>query len=313
MLDSAVFKRLASNDTGAAPGHQGGIVVPKAIAEFFPPLPKILVGGKPTVDKHLNAELFVNQLRVDVVVTRYQFQTWGGKRSPERRLTGNLGSLRNIAKAGDIVLFKRDLLDDNFIQIHLIKQGTQQYNDLNKKVGTLSWGPVDPENPPASLKQIAEAEADIEKEAKGSPILFSNTRMQIRVETLLRVRDRAFRKMVLLEYDSQCAFSGRKFVSPLSPNTVGLDAAHVVPVHANGSDHPINGLPLSKDLHWAFDRGLIGVDVNRKINVPKSVSVIKGNEFLKELIGQPIREAKNKHFRVSDDALEWHRKNILIS
>ena len=312
MLDTAVFKKLASNDTGNASGHQGGIVVPKDIAKFFPSLPEILPGGTPTVETFLKAELFVNQLRVDFVQTRYQHQTWGGTRSPERRLTGNLGKLRNAAKAEDIVLFKRDLLDDNFIQIHLIKQGTPEYDYLNKKLGK-RWGPVDSANPPASLKQIKDAESDIEKEAKGTPVIFIDPRKKIQVNTLLKVRDRAFRKKVLLEYDSQCAFTGRKFVSPLSPDTIGLDVAHVVPVHANGSDHPVNGLPLSKDLHWVFDRGLIGVDGNRKITVPKSVSILKGNEFLNNLNGQPIREAKNKHFRVSDDALDWHRRNILIS
>lgn len=312
MLDTAVFKKLASNDTGNASGHQAGIVVPKSIAKFFPSLPDVLPGGTPTAETFLNAELFVNQLKVDFVQTRYQHQTWGGTRSPERRLTGNLGKLRNQAKAEDIVLFKRDLFDDNFIQIHLIKQGTPEYDYLNKKLVT-RWGPLDSANPPASLEQIKDAESDIEKEAKGTPVIFIDPRMKIKVNSLRKVRDRAFRKMVLLEYDSQCAFSGRKFVSPLSPDTIGLDVAHVVPVHANGSDHPVNGLPLSKDLHWVFDRGLIGVDGNRKITVPKIVSSLKGNEFLKKFNGQPIREAKNKHFRVSDDALDWHRKNILIS
>jgi putative restriction endonuclease len=93
---------------------------------------------------------------------------------------------------------------------------------------------------------------------------------------------------------------------------IGLDAAHVIPVSENGSDHPANGIPLTKDLHWAFDRGLIGVAGDRTILVPSSVSAIAGNEFLRDLHGQPIREARQQNLRVMDEALEWHRQNRLL-
>lgn len=97
MLDTSVYKKLAHNDTGAARGHQGGIVIPRDIAEFFPPLPAVIATSGPTVDARLKADLFVDGVRVAVIETRYQHQTWGGTRPPERRLTDNLGPLRNEA------------------------------------------------------------------------------------------------------------------------------------------------------------------------------------------------------------------------
>jgi putative restriction endonuclease len=93
---------------------------------------------------------------------------------------------------------------------------------------------------------------------------------------------------------------------------LGLDAAHVVPVSEKGSDHPANGLPLTKDLHWAFDRGLIGVAPDRTMLVPASVRALPGNEFLRDLHGQPIREAHDPNLRVMDEALGWHRLNRLV-
>jgi putative restriction endonuclease len=36
--DSPVYKVLAANDTSSAPGHQGGVVIPKKLWEYFPPL-----------------------------------------------------------------------------------------------------------------------------------------------------------------------------------------------------------------------------------------------------------------------------------
>jgi putative restriction endonuclease len=57
MLDASVFKKLAHNDTGKARGHQGGIVIPKAISQFFPPLPAVAAVGGPTVDSILVPEV----------------------------------------------------------------------------------------------------------------------------------------------------------------------------------------------------------------------------------------------------------------
>ncbi|MEH6738275.1 MAG: HNH endonuclease [Sulfitobacter sp.] len=313
MLDTSVFKKLARNDTGAAAGHQGGIVVPKDIAAFFPPLPSVIPGGNPTVDKILKAELFVDGRRVGVVETRYQHQTWGGTRSAERRLTGNLGPLRNLANADDILLFTKDLLDDNFIQLNLIRRGTPEYAFLSDRIGASRWGPVDRENPPVSLQEIQDAEANLEQEIAGEPVVFGPPREEAEMKSMRKARDRAFRKKVLRQYDFRCAFTGRKFVSPHSPETVGLDAAHVVPVYVNGSDHPANGLPLTKELHWAFDRGLIGVSANRLIVVPNAVAMLPGNEFLRDLNGLVIREAEENRLRVSDEALGWHRDNVLMA
>lgn len=312
MLDTSVFKKLAHNDTGRAAGHQGGIVIPKAISQFFPPLPAVTATAGPTVDSILSAELFVDGRRVDTVKTRYQHQTWGGTRSPERRLTENLGRLRNEAAEDDILLFTKDLDDDGYIQLHLIKQGTAAYDAINAKIGTLRWGPADPANPPVTITQIVEAEEYVEEEASEPPSAFDEERGTTETTTVRKARDRAFRGKVLQQYDNRCAFTGRKFMSPVGTMVLGLDAAHVIPVSEKGSDHPANGLPLTKDLHWAFDRGMIGVASDRTILVPASVRALSGNEFLRDLHGQPIREANEPNLRVMEEALHWHRQNRLV-
>ena len=242
-LDASVFKKLSHNDTGAAAGHQGGIVIPKDIAEFFPPLPNTASPANPTVDARLNAELFVDGVRVAIVETHFQHQTWGGKRSAERRLTDNLGAIRNLASTDDIAIFTKDLSDDSFIQIRLLRKGTPAYKDLDSRIGGARWGSVDPSDPPVSLSQMKKAEVDLAMEASGPATAFGGARATVLVSAVRKARDRAFRNLVLAQYDNRCAFTGRKFVSPLSQKTIGLDAAHVVPVYADGSDHPANGMP----------------------------------------------------------------------
>lgn len=310
VLDSAVFKRISHNDSGQAVGHQGGIVIPKDLAEFFPPLPSIANGS--TVDVRLTADLFVDGVRVATVDTRYQHQTWGGKRSPERRLTDNLGALRDQSRGGDIVLFSKDLSDDSYLQIHLITQNTKEHARLDSLLPKARWGLVDYNNPPVSIQEMKDAEIKIKGKIVEKPNAFDENRPTIESVTTRKARDRAFRIVVLSEYDYCCAITGRKFISPLSSKTIGLDAAHVVPVQENGSDHPANGIPLTKELHWAFDRGLFGIAGDRTVLVPHSVKTLVGNEFLKGLHGLVIREAKHSNCRALDEAFEWHRKNILI-
>lgn len=312
MLDTSVFKRLSHNDTGAARGHQGGIVIPKGIAQFFPPLPAVTAKTGPTVDAILTADLFVDGGKVATVETRYQHQTWGGTRSPERRLTDNLGALRNAASEDDIVLFTKDLNEDAYLQIHLIRQGTPEYARLDSVLGEQRSGPLDPSDPPVSVEDIRDAEEYVDAMASEPPAAFGPERAFSETKATRRARDRAFRQKVLQLYGFRCAFTDRSFASPLSEQLFGLDAAHVVPVHARGTDHPANGVALAKDVHWAFDRGLVGIGDDRRIIVPRSVQVLPGNEFLRDLHGRQLNEANAPGMRVLDDALAWHRENVLI-
>jgi putative restriction endonuclease len=105
--DAPFFKRLANNDTGNAPGHQGGIVVPMELRPYFPELDQGRTSpATPTVDRRLVVELFDGGSFLGQCATRYQFQTWGGDRSPESRITENLGPLRNRAHGGDLLIMQ---------------------------------------------------------------------------------------------------------------------------------------------------------------------------------------------------------------
>lgn len=311
MLDKGIFKRLAHNDTGAAKGHQGGIVIPKDLGPFFPALNGNVSGANPTNDVRLEVELYINGTFLCTVNTRYQIQTWGGTRSPERRLTDNLGPLRNEAKKDDILLFFNDLTQNNRIQIHLLQQGTALFDEISSSLGTQRWGLIDAENPPISSDNFYAAEKYIDDLSSVDRELFRSDSQLLETTTTRIARDRAFRRRVLKEYDYSCAFTGRKFLTPSGAS--GLDAAHIIPVNKMGIDHPANGLPLSKELHWAFDRGLIGVDDTRRIIIPESVSSITGNEFLGDLHNSLIREADNTSMRADSEAFRWHREHILVA
>jgi putative restriction endonuclease len=310
MRDVPVFKRLAHNDTGAAKGHQAGIVIPKDIADFFPLLDGGGTKSQPTTDKRFDAELYVDDQFVGRGRPRYQYQTWGGTRPPERRLTDELKPMRDVATAGDIVLFFKDLADDDRLEIRLHRKGTEAWSMLDRTAGSKNWGWLDSAVPPVSLKEIIEAQSVIADEAGREGSIFSDGRTIVMSRTERLARNRAFRLTLLQTYRSVCAVTGRSFAHP--GGAFGLDAAHIVPVALRGSDHPVNGFILTKDLHWAFDAGLFAVGEDRRVIVPNLVARLPGNEFLAGLNGRPIAEAVLQHQRASDEAFAWHRENRLL-
>ena len=73
-----------------------------------------------------------------------------------------------------------------------------------------------------------------------------------------KFRDRRFRKHVLDAYDRRCAFTGLRIIN--GGGRPEVEAAHIVPVEANGSDSVRNGIALSGTAHWMFDAGLLTLD-----------------------------------------------------
>ena len=62
----------------------------------------------------------------------------------------------------------------------------------------------------------------------------------------------AFREMVLIEYDNQCAVTGFQTVD-------AIEVAHIVPYYGPESDEIQNAIPLRSDIHKLFDKGLLRI------------------------------------------------------
>lgn len=301
-FDVACFKELASNDTSAAPGHQAGIVIPKDIADFFPELVGNTSASEPTIAKTIKAELFFQGKMISKVETRYQYQTWHGKRSPERRLTGGLGPIRDKAAAGDIILFQRSLVDDLTIRLTLLSKGSAEYEKVRLEVGSERWGIVT--YPPVKNTDFIKAIELVQTESLAPFKLFAqDQRGMSRVQRI--ARDKAFRIGVLQNFNKACVVSGRTLVA--ANGASGVDAAHIVPVARNGPDDIRNGIALSKDLHWAFDNGLIAIDSGIVI-ISDFVKSEESNDYLQEFAGTTIARANN--FQTSTEAFVWHKENI---
>jgi putative restriction endonuclease len=73
------------------------------------------------------------------------------------------------------------------------------------------------------------------------------------VEAHARVGQGTFRMRLLNAYGRQCAITG-EHTEPV------LDAAHIQPYLGPRSNHPQNGLVLTKEFHALFDRGYVAVE-----------------------------------------------------
>ncbi len=307
--DAPFFKRLAHNDTGQAKGHQGGVVIPIPLRAFFPALDGGLASADvPTVDRYLMVEMFLPGQQVGSDMVRYQFQTWGGTRRAESRVTDNLGPLRNKAREGDLFIMQRsrDRLDS--YRILLVRSSDPAFARFDKLTENRKWGALFTDRLPVSQAELVEART---KMIEDTTQPFVPVRADVpRVPTSRQAiaRDTAFRETLLTQYRRRCAVSG---IALATHSLAEAEAAHVIPIGRGGADEPRNGFTLTGTLHWAFDRGLFGVGDNRRVVVPAEVQGMPENEWLVQWHDKPVAEADIITLRTANEAFAWHRENLL--
>lgn len=112
-----------------------------------------------------------------------------------------------------------------------------------------------------------------------------------------------FRDWVLTGYNRLCAvtqtaLSGGGFVN--------LEAAHIKPHSHNGSYLPSNGIALSRDFHWAFDKGLFTLTDELKIMVHTDAE----GDLLRNYDGKKIYVPDDPFFQPALDSIKYHRENV---
>ena len=128
-------------------------------------------------------------------------------------------------------------------------------------------------------------------------------------QTLVRsvrtwVRQKGFRRRVLIAYGDQCA------VCRVQLNLV--QAAHIVPVHVDGSnDLTQNGLALCSNHHQAYDSGLLGIAPNYHILVNdlelqrlQRIGLTSGQEFIVQYVCNTIVTPSSPQDRPNPQYLE---------
>lgn len=305
-FDAPVFKVLANNDTGAAKGHQGGLVVPKAIEQYFPRLTGETSADIPTLDASVTLELWVGLRRLGTVQSRYQFQTWGGERSPERRLTSGFSEWRNNAKGGDIAIFQRSVDDEYYYRLTLVR-AEEITEDLASAFAGRKFGVLYSDQVPVANTEINEAESQLLTSDVVQPLFVEREHRESSVRR--PIRSYAFRGAVITAYSGLCSVTGEAIFSPSGASS--CDAAHIIPVEVGGADVLENGICLRKDLHWAFDIGLWTISNERKVIVSKKLDRER-NKLLAKLDKASLILPKSEKWHPAEEALIWHSQNRFL-
>jgi putative restriction endonuclease len=307
-FDAPIFKRLANNDTGQAVGHQGGVVIPKDLDAYFPQLPAA-TPAMPAPDRYVQAILVVPGVGQQTVTTRYQHQTWGMTRLPERRLTDNLTFLRNAAQQDDFLIIERGVQNRDLFRLTLIDSAHPDYAGLVAQVGTQRWGLLDPATPPVTDSDVEIAEQE-QKQHEADPLsLFDNAAVVTETRVKKVSRGKAFQKRVAEIYDNKCAVCGSGLVHPVKGAEV--ESAHIVPRGKKGADDARNGLALCRAHHWAFDKGMFYVQAPNVIQVLPDVSAMLMNSSLAGYHGKTLRPPTDPKLAPAPEALKWHRDYIV--
>jgi putative restriction endonuclease len=129
------------------------------------------------------------------------------------------------------------------------------------------------------------------------------------VERLLSrpYRDVAFRRKVREAYDYRCAMSGLRLRN--GGGRPEVNAAHIRPVEAQGSDAVRNGLALSGTLHWMFDRGLLSVADDGSILVSRNKVPRHVVDRLIVPSGRLVLPMERRDWPHPEN-LRWHRENV---
>ena len=123
-----------------------------------------------------------------------------------------------------------------------------------------------------------------------------------------RIHQTFFRQAILSSYENTCCITGLRIEECLV-------ASHIIPwsVSEEHRTDPRNGLCLSATFDRLFDRGLITVRCNCKVEVSPALLESKDtkiNEMVCYYHNKPI--VKPKKFPPSKSNLEWHSINIFM-
>ncbi len=137
----------------------------------------------------------------------------------------------------------------------------------------------------SEVKQLAEVKvaglSTIEalKAVKGSQIPATAERKRVLTEVLARPQQGRFRKDVLSAYKRRCLIT--KVTLPEV-----LEAAHVVPIRANGDDSVSNGICLRSDIHLLFDSGHLRIAANGALRLSDTTAMKEnyGGKLPKKII-----------------------------
>lgn len=113
----------------------------------------------------------------------------------------------------------------------------------------------------------------------------------------------SFRDFVMNGYNNICAVTGNVI---RYGNFFNLEAAHIKPKSHGGTFLPSNGLALSRDIHWAFDKGFFTLTDDYTILIHGEIN----SSYLNSYQGKSIYVPSIDFFKPDLNSIKYHRENV---
>lgn len=156
-------------------------------------------------------------------------------------------------------------------------------------------------NKPDYLPLLEEMEKSVLKESVESYLPQDD-------EDLGFIRSGAFQKVVLRVYNQTCCISGLRVVATSGISMV--DACHITPFHQTGDNSISNGFALCPNLHRAFDRGLITIDSEYRVNVSHHFEEDASTYGIRRFEGQQILLPQRREYFPAIENFVWHGERV---
>lgn len=126
-------------------------------------------------------------------------------------------------------------------------------------------------------------------------------------------RDANFRVKVVTQYRFTCALTG--YGLHTAKGHALVEAAHIHAFHKSKNNAADNGLALSRDAHWMFDKGLWTLDKKHRVLVADEIFAEWGPEtdWLRNRHQQPACFNEGTQLRPAEQNLQWHRTQVFNS
>ena len=118
------------------------------------------------------------------------------------------------------------------------------------------------------------------------------------------IRAGSFRDFTLFFYEYKCAVTGTYIKYK---DLCNIEAAHIIPDSQKGPSHPKNGIALSRDMHWAFDKGFFSISTDYNIIIHEKA---RSMPAFSSLDGKKIFLPSDERAWPSKISLDYHRKHI---
>lgn len=117
-----------------------------------------------------------------------------------------------------------------------------------------------------------------------------------------------FHNLVMNAYQYKCAITGKVIrYKEGKVDLFNLEAAHIKPQAHQGTFLPCNGIALSRDMHFAFDKGFFTISDDYNVIVSEK---LRGTWFYEEYNGKKMFVPKEPFYRPQPIFLKHHRENI---